>query len=304
MADWWQMKSMLGYLQEILAHINYVRTSSIAKKTEICERLCMALNKTWTAFNDFQGELGRADIKSLTHLLIEGMPDSYIEEFIESRELQNLVEFEPHIMNHDILRRRGYRPDIEIEPRLRKEATEEHRQLVNAYGNYKESPSDNTKKRLLKKTAQLLYIVRSNIAHGEKTPYGRDLKKAERDENVSSIVIPVLLKLLELIFDEPNQKLIVYGTLAPGAPNESVLEGIDGLWQDCKIRGEIIRYTGLNYFKWSPNAGEIDAKMFISKSLPDKLSSIDRFEGGNYHRILIPAKVGEYWAIANIYERK
>ena len=304
MADWWQTKSMLGHLQEILAHINYVRTSLLAKKTEICERLYMALNKTWTAFNDFQGELGRADIKSLTHLLIEGMPDSYIEEFIESRELENLVEFEPHIMNHDILRRRGYRPDIEIDPHLRREATEEHRQLVNAYGNHKENPLDNTKRRLLKKTAQLLYIVRSNIAHGEKTPYGPDLKKAERDENVSSVVIPVLLKLLELIFDKPNQKLIVYGTLAPGAPNESVLEGIDGFWQDCKIRGEIMRHTGLKYFKWSPNAGEIDAKMFISKSLPDELSSIDRFEGGNYHRILIPAKVGEYWVIANIYERK
>ena len=65
-----------------------------------------------------------------------------------------------------------------------------------------------------------------------------------------------------------------------------------------------MRYTGLKYFKWSQNAGEIDAKMFISKSLPDELSSIDRFEGGNYHRILIPAKVGEYWVIANIYERK
>jgi len=34
----------------------------------------------------------------------------------------------------------------------------------------------------------------------EKTPYGPDLKKAERDEKVSGIVEPVILKLLELIF--------------------------------------------------------------------------------------------------------
>lgn len=303
MVDWWQTENMFGHLQEILAHINHVRVSSLPKKTETCEYLFKALNKTWTAFNDFQGEVGRADIPSFTQLLIEGMPDSYIEEFIESKELQNLVEFEPHIMNHDTLRRKGYRPDRDIEPRLQREATEEHRQLVNAYKDYKENPSDDTKKRLLKKTAQLLYIVRSNIAHGEKTPYGPDLKKAERDENVSSIVIPVLLKLLELIFDKPNQKLIVYGTLTPGASNESVLKGIDGLWQDCKIRGKIMHYAGLKYFKWNPNAGEINVKMFISKSLSDELSSVDRFEGGNYHRILIPAKVGEHWVIANIYER-
>jgi len=298
--DWWQTENMLRHLQEILAHINHVRISSLPKKTETCEYLFKALNKTWTAFNDFQGEVGRADIPSFTQLLIEGMPDSYIEEFIESKELQNLVEFEPHIMNHDTLRRKGYRPDRDIKPRLQQEATKEHRQLVNAYKDYKENPSDNTKKRLLKKTAQLLYIVRSNIAHGEKTPYGPDLKKAERDENVSSIVIPVLLKLLELIFDKPNQKLIVYGTLTPGASNESVLKG---LWQDCKIRGKIMHYAGLKYFKWNPNAGEINVKMFISKSLFDELSSVDRFEGGNYHRILIPAKVGEHWVIANIYER-
>ena len=304
MPCWWQIENMLGHLQEILAHINHTRTSFIYKKTELCRYLFDALNKTWTAFNDLQGELGRADIRSFRQLLIEGMPNQYIEEFIESKELQDLVNFEPLIMNHNTLRRRGYRPDKEIEPRLVREATDEHRQLVNAYRSYKENPSNDTKERLLKKTAQLLYVVRSNIAHGEKTPYGPDLKKAERDEKVSGVVIPVLLKLLELIFDKPDQKLIVYGTLAPNAPNERLLEDIAGTWQDCKIRGKIIQRHGLKYFKWVPDAGEIDAKMFASESLPDKLQSIDRFEGEAYHRVLIPAKVGKHLVVANIYEGK
>jgi gamma-glutamylcyclotransferase (GGCT)/AIG2-like uncharacterized protein YtfP len=121
---------------------------------------------------------------------------------------------------------------------------------------------------------------------------------------VSDIVIPVLLKLLELIFDKPDQKLIVYGTLAPGAPNERLLKDIVGTWQDCKIRGEIIQRHGLKYFKWNLNAGEIDAKIFVSRFLPEKLSTIDRFEGKDYHRILIPAKVEERLVIANIYEGK
>ncbi len=304
MPCWWQIESMLGYLQEILAHINYTRTSSIYKKTELCRYLFDALNKTWTAFNYFQGELGRADMPSFRQLLIEGIPNKYIEEFIKSKELQDLVNFEPLIMNHNTLRKRGYRPDKEIEPRLVRETTDEHRQLVNAYRNYKENPSDDTKERLLKKTAQLLYIVRSNIAHGEKTPYGPDLKKAERDEKVSGVVIPVLLKLLELIFDKPDQKLIVYGTLAPNIPNERLLGDIAGTWQDCKIRGKIVKRHGLEYFKWIQNAGEIDAKMFVSESLSDKLPSIDQFECENYHRILIPAKVGKHLVIANIYEGK
>jgi len=304
MPYWWQIGSMLGYLQEILAHINYTRTSPIYRKTELCRYLFDALNKMWTAFNDFQGKLERADIPSFRQLLIEGIPNKYIEEFIEGKELQDLVNFEPPIMNHNTLRRRGYRPDREIKPRLVKEATDEHRQLVNAYRSYKENSSDDTKERFLKKTAQLLYIVRSNIAHGEKTPYGPDLKKAERDEKVSGVVIPVLLKLLELIFDKPDQKLIVYGTLAPDAHNERLLEDIAGTWQDCKIRGKIIQCHGLKYFKWFPNAGEIDAKMFVSESLSDKLPSIDQFEGEDYHRILIPAKVGKHLVVANIYEGK
>ncbi len=173
---------MLGHLQEILAHINYTRTPPIykKKKTELCRYLFDALNKSWTAFNDFQGELGKADIQSFRQLLIGGIPNKYIEKFIESKELQDLVNFEPLIMNHNTLRRRRYRPDKDIEPRIVREATEEHRQLVNAYRSYKENPSDDTKERLLKKTAQLLYIVRSNIAHGEKNPLWSRLEKSRK----------------------------------------------------------------------------------------------------------------------------
>ena len=305
MVAWWQTGSVLGHIQEALAHINRTRTSAIYTNTEFCRCLFDALNKTWTAFSDFQKEPGRGDTKSFAALLIDGMPEKYIEEFLESRELQNLVEFKPHIMNHDTLRNnREYRPDVEINPRLMKDATKEHHQLANAYKSYKESPSGATKERVVKKTAQLLYIVRSNIAHGEKTPYGPDLKKAERDEEVSGVVKPVLLKLLDLIFDKPDQKLVIYGTLAIGAPNESILKGIEGTWQECKIRGEIVDREGLKYFKWNPNADEIHAKMFTSKYLHNKLPNIDAFEGNRYQRILILAEVEDYWIIANIYEGK
>lgn len=136
---------MLGHLQEILAHINYVRGNILRENTEICERLFKALNKIWTAFNDFQEELRRADISSLTQLLIEGVPNNYIEKFLNSRELQAFFEFKPHIMNYHTLRKRGYRPDVEIDPHLLREAAQEHRQLVKAYKNWKDSPSCDTK---------------------------------------------------------------------------------------------------------------------------------------------------------------
>ncbi len=303
-ASWWQTENMLGHLREVLYHINYTKTSSIKKETVFCRYLFDALNKAWTAFNAFQNKSGRSDEKSFTNLIIEGIPDGYVEEFIKSREFHNFVEFEPGIMNHDTLRRNGYRPDVEVESYLVRKATKEHHKLANAYENFKESPSDDTKEKLLKKAVQLLYIVRSNIAHGEKTPYGPDLKKAERDEKVSGAVKPVLLKLLELIFNKPDQKLVVYGTLASSAPNESILEEIRGIWQECKIKGEISSYSGLKYFNWNPKEAEIDSKIFVSKFLPHELPNIDRLEGSNYHRILIPVKIEDYFLIANIYERK
>jgi gamma-glutamylcyclotransferase (GGCT)/AIG2-like uncharacterized protein YtfP len=292
---------MLGHLQEILAHINRVRTSSIPRKTEICRYLFDALNKTWTAFNYFEKELERADSPSLYRLILSGMP-AYSQEFLQSRELESLAELEPHIMNHQTLRRGGYRPNQEIEARLRKEATREHREFVNAYRRYKASPSSGTSERLAKKSAQLLYVVRSNIAHGEKTPYGPDLVKLERDEKVSETVIPVLVKLLDLIFDKPDQKLVVYGTLAPGAANESLLKGIDGLWQECRIRGDIRICKGLKYFKWDPAAGETIVQMITSEHIPSKLPNLDRFEGDGYHRILIPVKIADRFVVANVYE--
>ncbi|MBA7471955.1 hypothetical protein ES707_07267 [subsurface metagenome] len=295
---------MLSHLKDALTHMNYPITSHLRSKTEICRSIFDALNQTWIAFNHSEEEFGRTDSQSLYKLILKGMIADHMQEFLQSKELQSLVEFEPPIMNQYTLRRRGYRPNQEIGVRLRREATKEHSEAVNAYTRYKELPQDNTSERLIKKIAQLLYVVRSNIAHGEKTPYGPDLRKAERDEQVSEVVIPALLKLLQLIFDKPDQKLVVYGTLAPGACNEIWLKGIEGSWQDCMIRGEIKGCEGLPYFKWNFGSREIKVKMFISDYLPNELPKLDQFEGEEYHRILIPARIADYWIVTNVYQGK
>jgi hypothetical protein len=65
--------------------------------------------------------------------------------------------------------------------------------------------SDN-QERVMKRLAELLYVVRSNNAHGEKTPYGPDIEKLKQDEMVCSIIIPIQLALLMLILDRPDFK--------------------------------------------------------------------------------------------------
>ncbi len=139
-------------------------------------------------------------------------------------------------MNHDTLLRDQYRPDQEIEPRLVKKASEEHHKSVNAYNTYLSQKNDEAKECVMKRVAELLYIVRSNIAHGGKTPYGPDLKKKERDEEVCKVVMPLQRLLLNILFDYPDHKLVVYGTLAPGNVNHDILSDLQGVWEDCIVK--------------------------------------------------------------------
>jgi hypothetical protein len=53
-------------------------------------------------------------------------------------------------------------------------------------------------------------------------------EKAERDEAVGSTVIPVQLLLVNLLLDRPDERLVIYGTLAPGKPNHNVIEDLSG----------------------------------------------------------------------------
>lgn len=118
--------------------------------------------------------------------------------FLRSPELQALVEYKPQIMDHKTLTLGKYRPGMPIEPKLRKEASEEHRKRVTGYLGLADNGNREIEDRVLNRAAELLYIVRSNIAHGEKTRYGPDLEKRERDEQVCRVVVPVQLKLLAL----------------------------------------------------------------------------------------------------------
>jgi gamma-glutamylcyclotransferase (GGCT)/AIG2-like uncharacterized protein YtfP len=37
-----------------------------------------------------------------------------------------------------------------------------------------------------------------------------------------------------------TEHLFVYGTLAPGRPNEHVLEPLDGTWRRATVRGDLL----------------------------------------------------------------
>jgi hypothetical protein len=88
-------------------------------------------------------------------------------------------------MNHHTLTKRGYVLGQEISDSIKHEATAEHRKAQKALIDRDTQLSEESLDRLLKRLADFLYVIRSNIAHGEKTPYGPDLEKAHRDRQVS-----------------------------------------------------------------------------------------------------------------------
>ena len=211
---WWQNADFAGDLNELLSHVNEATDASkAAPATRICELYFHALNKLWNAFAQQQGEPGRADTPALIALL-RSTSECARSILLKSRVLNNLVDLTPEVLDHSVLKSRSYRPGQAITDPLRRDATEKHRKLRNAHRSFLEQKPDATTDSVLKKLAEFLFVVRSNIAHGEKTPYGPNLEKARRDEDVSGLVIPVQEVVIDLLLDQPSQRLVASAPFA------------------------------------------------------------------------------------------
>jgi len=300
--SWVSTLESAGHLGEAVTHFNEALDFLERDGTEVNATRCLsdALNKIqaeWSLLDNV--EMG--EVKTFqTMLQVELDPEDQAT-FLCSDEVGRLLRLEPRIMNHDALKRHGYRPGVEIDAKLVQKASEVHRQAQSLLAAFRTKGTEEARTRLLKRVAELLYIVRSNIAHGEKTPRGPDHEKAERDRAVSKLVIPVQLLLINLLLDRPDERLVVYGTLAPGQPNHRMIEDLDGEFSCCSVRGLISETDGLPCFAWGPAQDEVEAQLFGSRQLSDRWGSLDRFEGRGYKRRLIPATTGGRLAVATIY---
>ena len=104
--------------------------------------------------------------------------------------------------------------------------------------------------------------------------------------------------------DTPDTRLIVYGSLAPGEANAFLLAGLPGEWHRCRIRGHLGNYRGFKSFRYDPRGPEHPAWLLISAELPGVIPDLDDFEGEEYERIIIPAKVNGRFLMAQVYEGK
>ena len=105
-------------------------------------------------------------------------------------------------------------------------------------------------------------------------------------------------------------RLFVYGTLAPGRPNEHVLADIPGVWEPATVTGKLLQegwgaavgYPGIVLDACSD---EVQGLLFTSESLDKHWARLDEFEGDGYERVLTSAKRRDGTRVeAYIYQRR
>ena len=92
------------------------------------------------------------------------------------------------------------------------------------------------------------------------------------------------------------EHLFVYGTLAPGQPNEHVLGDIEGSWETATVTGTLrhegwgaeMGYPGIDL---DEDGDEIRGFLFSSEKLSDYWADLDKFEGRAYERVLTVVKL-------------
>lgn len=116
---------------------------------------------------------------------------------------------------------------------------------------------------------------------------------------------------LEALF-RTGRMLAVYGTLAPGEPNHHVVAPLGGAWTEGTVEGDLFPVgwgATLGYPAFRPVAGgaPVAVKVLASPALPAAWPALDRFEGAEYRRILVPVFAAELAAgrrlqtVANLY---
>lgn len=94
------------------------------------------------------------------------------------------------------------------------------------------------------------------------------------------------------------ERLFVYGSLAPGRPNESVLAAVAGTWVTATVRGHL-RHEGWGAAIGFPglvladDGKELPGLLFCSDQLDSHWAWLDQFEGEGYQRVPVSATLAD-----------
>ncbi len=105
-----------------------------------------------------------------------------------------------------------------------------------------------------------------------------------------------------------DNKLFVYGSLAPGESNEWVLQDLPGVWQPAWVRG--IRHAeglptteGFPVLILSAEAPWVAGQLFTSVELANYWPQVDKFEGPAYRRVVTEVRLSQEGAAEEQWQR-
>jgi gamma-glutamylcyclotransferase (GGCT)/AIG2-like uncharacterized protein YtfP len=95
-----------------------------------------------------------------------------------------------------------------------------------------------------------------------------------------------------------TDRLFVYGTLAPGRPNEHVLADVAGTWEPATVKGTLLQEgwgaaLGCPGIVLDTEAGIVHGFIFSSEALPAHWARLDAFEGDGYERVVTTAELND-----------
>ena len=107
-----------------------------------------------------------------------------------------------------------------------------------------------------------------------------------------------------------TDRLFIYGTLAPGRPNEHVLAEVRGTWEPATVKGKLLpegwgAAVGYPGIVLDELGGEVHGFIFNSEELSAQWARLDEFEGDGYRRVVTSAELRDGSIVkAHIYALK
>ena len=206
-----------------------------------CQEIFQTLNRVWNDLHSSSESDGSSpDSVKFRKLMQLVLDRDKLKKLLEHPSLQNLADLSPPIHN-DAVFGRPYNPDIdEVLPAdVYERATNEHMEFRKYLTRTRENFNSDNVREFRNKLCRLLYVVRSNMAHGSKANY----QGSQRNESISKCVYYVLLEICNIILDNGLYRIAAYGELqTTGLLHEPLILRCNGVKIDTGIiDGELLK---------------------------------------------------------------
>ncbi len=301
-AQWWAAPSLRGELEGVLELLNAGRRHLVVDEERTARKFCDALNRAWNARASEHGADPDASDWSRLKELVCDLPLEDGLALLRSEELAVLVSIDPPVLDHKMLLKRGFLGSaVKIPDEVRRQAADAHLRLRRRLEEMSASPSAEEARRSLTRVASFLYVIRSNLQHGEKFA-SPDPHRIARDRVIAEKAGHVFELFFDLLFARPSRCLAAYGALAPGGALHAELERAGGKWVAAVVRGWL--RNGLQPALTPSQAGDgVDVHLLRgAPGLPDLWTRLDQLEGDAYVRLLVPTETSQGdLLVANLY---